>query len=509
MKNKKTLSILIIVVLAFAVFQTDNLNSITGKAYNEFMSWDFRPVLSKDIKPIKENLLLLENNIKYIKKNCSTDTNQLQNKFIKKREDIEDISFKNLVLDINPKKKELFLLSKETYKLIDKCNLKKKKAIKKIKTYSISSNDFEKKIILENELNYYTKIENLGNSTIKPRLIINEIDFTSINSIYSSIINEKMNDKEKSLAIYNFVKEHKYHFFNPTKYDNKKSIDLFNSWGYSNCGVTSRAVIDLANLAKIPAREHRLGGHIVSELFFEDSWHVLDADGGVYYTKKDGTIASVSDIERKIELLKTAESSIYSFDYLKKAYETKNNNVIIPYKSNYNSESSYELKPNEAILFVDDNNGNYFSSVNYQEPPNYSNSYFIYEPELKDKKEHIIDFNYPFPIVGGYIEGVSSSKIEIFFSNGLIWNKVYSEEKGGLSIDFSNYFNNGHGVPDKAYRLKIKTDNIIEEIKIVSEVQVSSKSLPLLKKDKENKIRFIDDHKNNNANIKLTLGFID
>lgn len=503
MKKRLALFVILITVLLWTAM---NDYPLLSTAYNAVMRSDYRPVLSKDKSDLTANLNLVEEKIKDIQDNCNnTDTVLLEKKLATKQQQIGALSWKHLVIDIHPIYKELFFLHKKTNEPHKQCFREKEiPIIDRTKEYNITSPEFVTYLTLDStENSSFVKIENNGNSIIKPRLTINGIDFSSMETIAKSITHETMTEKEKALAIWNFVKDNKYHFGNPTTYAERDSIDLLNSWGYGNCGFTTRAVVDLARLAGLPAREYRLGVHIVPEVYFEDGWHVLDADGGVYFTTADGTIASVEDVEKDSTLLSTANSSVYSYDYFKNSYSTTKNNVIFQYVSkNTDKKVDYILRPQESVLFLNSNQGDYFSAVDYKEPPEYSNSFFIYQPEKEEKN---IAFDYPYPLVGGVISGESTEELKIYFTNGYGWQTIY-EGSGQFTVDYSSFFTNGYNVPDTTYTLRFSSDKI-KNLKIVTEVQASLRSLPFPEEGKINAIEFKDTSGAENIHATVEFGF--
>lgn len=503
MKKKLALFVILMTVLLWTAMNDYPLLSIV---YNAVMRSEYRLVFNKDKQDLRANINLIHENIQTIHKNCTIDITPLEKEMTTKQKEVEELSWKQLIFDINHLKKEIFFLHKNINKIKKKClGTKEILVLDHTKTYTITTPLFITNLALDStELPSFVKIGNNGDNTIKPNFIVNGRDMSSMKSIVQSIATEAMTDKEKALAIWNFVKDSKYHFGNPTTYVERDSIDLINSWGYGNCGFTTRAVIDLARMTGLPAREYRLGVHIVPEVYFNEKWHVLDADGGVYFTNDDGTIASVEDIENDITLLTTANSSVYSYDYFQKSYSTTKNNVIFDYETqDINKKIEYELRPGETVLFMNSNRGDYFSAVDYSEPPEYSNSFFIYEPKNTEK---IIYFSYTYPLVGGVISGEANSDIKIYFTAGETWHKIYDGNAGTFTVDYSSLFKNGYGLPDTMYTLRFTTDEIIH-LKIISEVQVAPRSLPFPDERKINSMEFKDTLSNENIQASVEFGF--
>ncbi len=350
-----------------------------------------------------------------------------------------------------------------------------------------------------NLTNEYLIIENIGPVPVQPQVIINGKDWSSLPSILPSAINESMTNHQKAVSIWEFVRDSRYHFQKPLSSSFPLTpLSLFNSWGYANCGEASRAVMGLSRLAGFEAREVRLNQHIVAEIFYDNKWHMLDADGEVLFFGPEGDILSVEEIIKEIksqpDFLLQVQSRIYPLEYFTRAYTGKKNPVIFNPTID-DAPFIYTLRPGESVLFQNGNEGDFFSGENYTLPPDFSNGYFTYKTLVRDGG--IIAFNYPYPVVGGQVQGDFGSFESVSFSTDRWrWKKL-------TAPDFSSLFNNGQGVPDYSYFLKFKGGG---EATITTKVQMATKSLPLLEPSVFNQFRFIDRQQQQTALIKVTLG---
>ena len=78
---------------------------------------------------------------------------------------------------------------------------------------------------------------------------------------------------------------------------NKEPAPMLNFWGYGLCGETTASLTKLATTYGIPARKITHNGHVAAEYFYDNAWHVLDADQNVCYLRLDNvTLASAADI---------------------------------------------------------------------------------------------------------------------------------------------------------------------------------------------------------------------
>lgn len=454
------------------------------------MGFKYRPLFKSDLRELLANVMQVK---KYVASLDHHDTYKEQLELIENN--LSSYSFKSLKY-LASERKKLLSIERELLHQVYLCNGKKPNVSPVVNFTIIGSGAyFSRKIDLtsKNKVNTYVTIKNIGNVPVRPKLIVNEKDWTTLESISYSILQEDMIPHQKALAIWKFVRDARYHFSKPlSSSDSISPIALFNQWGYSNCGETSRAVIALAKIAGFEAREVRLRGHIVAEVFFDEKWHMLDADGEVLFYDKKGALLSVENIQQNLFLLKKTRSPIYSIEYLTRAYSSKG--VIFNPKINL-VPLSYTLRPGESIKYQQDNGGYFFSGADCNIPPLFSNGTFTYVTKVKSWE--IITFSYPYPIVGAKYSGKITP---VYFStNGWKWQKL-------VGTDFSNLFNNGFGKPDYKYYLKC---NVNGEISISTIVQMATKSLPLLELGKLNAIKCIDLLGQQNAKIELTFGLAE
>ncbi|MBT5831490.1 MAG: hypothetical protein HOH77_14980, partial [Candidatus Latescibacteria bacterium] len=74
-------------------------------------------------------------------------------------------------------------------------------------------------------------------------------------------------------------------------------VVALNIYGYSNCAYHATSFVSLCRAIGIPARVWEVWHHTVSEAYYNNAWHMLDSDIGLYYLTDDNkTIASVEQL---------------------------------------------------------------------------------------------------------------------------------------------------------------------------------------------------------------------
>ncbi|MPZ17085.1 MAG: hypothetical protein GEV06_04095 [Luteitalea sp.] len=144
-------------------------------------------------------------------------------------------------------------------------------------------------------------IRNTGTTAVvNPKVVIGGKDWSSVDSILASILTPDMLDEQKARAIWSFARTNGYHYAPPTLgYDGDDPVKLFNAYGYGLCNNVMGAQAVLYERVGLPFRQRHLGAgqHSVVEVYYDNAWHVLDADRDGLYLKGDNrTIAGVDDL---------------------------------------------------------------------------------------------------------------------------------------------------------------------------------------------------------------------
>lgn len=414
--------------------------------------------------------------------------------------------------------------------------------------------------------NRYIKIENIGESNIvNPKLISdNVVDMSSIQSILNDVISDSMKDKEKAIKLWEFIRDNRYHWY-PAE-QTKELCDLIkylNVYGYGYCDHSAMSLEVLWEKIGLNARCWDLNNqHVVSEVFYNNAWHMLDADHKIFYMKKDNkTIASVKELEEAHFLIiqQGDDPTGYSATLMAELYRRKNNSVednryVIGHTMNI------ILRANESLIRCWEIGSKYHDNCYHKEPPIYANGKIVYIPNLtkvncmegiykksnikffaEDRKLPYIHTDIPnkvscviykvaspYVIVGGEVGGKFKGRCKMYISfDEKNWTKIWDKEKAGDIEHYENIdliVNNPRGGdyetadwdPDfnAKYSYFIKYEFFSDEndraglnkLAFCTDVQVAPKSLPSLKVGVNN-ICFTRDENNNKSKsqvVKIT-----
>jgi len=127
-------------------------------------------------------------------------------------------------------------------------------------------------------------------------------DVSSLEAWKKSFIKEGMSDRDKALKVWETVVKFRQQCSPPNEFVNSEgnvhdAIKAFNVYGYGQCCCASSHIEQLARYVGLQARGKGISNHSVSEVFFEDDWHLLDASLITYFSSADGKeIYSVDEL---------------------------------------------------------------------------------------------------------------------------------------------------------------------------------------------------------------------
>ena len=179
-------------------------------------------------------------------------------------------------------------------------------------------------------------ISNPNTSLVQFYITPKAIDFGSYQTLIAGIIKPEMTEKEKALKLWNFTSKWSKMGIPPSR--NREPCDplkLFNSIEFALCGGINSALANLDSLAGLRSRVYHLSGHVVSEVFYNDEWHMFDADRSIYFLDDKGEVASVEYISNHPEIIYAQRNRIrnwagmkLSYKMMQRVYSTKHNNTV-------------------------------------------------------------------------------------------------------------------------------------------------------------------------------------
>ena len=245
-------------------------------------------------------------------------------------------------------------------------------------------------------------IENIGGTpVVNPRMTVNGLyDWYDAKSMADEITRDCSTDEEKAFAIWWWVRYRTYQRV-PNDESALHPVRALNGYGYGNCGHVAAWMKCLWTAVGLKARIQELWGHTVSEVYYNDAWHMLDGNVKVFYLDRNNrTIASLATLEQHKELIERAIHPSELEPWLLGPDPPGRNQdfvrYIISYKDNY-EEHSYDheigkdysmamtLKPGEKLIrWWSPKLAKYEGRGERAEAPQvYANGLLIWEPDLR------------------------------------------------------------------------------------------------------------------------------
>jgi hypothetical protein len=383
----------------------------------------------------------------------------------------------------------------------------------------------------------FFSIENIGEQGTNVNVVINDKDWTSDQNIAKTALSQipyESSAETRSLLLWKYIENNIASRF--LTVDNfifsqlNNPILLFNAFGFGNCGDFASALTILAEEAGLKSRRVDLNMHSVTEIYYDNSWHMFDANLGIIIKNNDGSIASVEEIFNNPKLLDQIKSFpkkypvsdlVFYHAFTKKTISQyfSPSRIRFSLSSKRLTKMSYWLRQGEKILFFNNfrnkilsaytdnifqgvgpikrfiSNGILVTPINYFTNDNLKSKITIY---------------LPYPILDTYVYFGEKCKIinnnPIYISRdeiGSIELKQISECL--FKVDESFFSAKDNFLVTNNYSLEFNFDKLTttETIKVYSIFQLSSNSIPNLKS--ENSLIKIDS-RDITSKLKLTFG---
>src|SRR5512146_2769644 len=126
-------------------------------------------------------------------------------------------------------------------------------------------------------------------------------DVSSLEAWKKSTLKDTMSDQDKALAIWKSVVGNIYDTTPPKEFLTWEDsvgdpIKCMNVYGYQLCNDVASSMCALSRYAGFKAQGQDLLGHNAMDIWYDSSWHYLDAAFTAYFPKADGEIASTEEI---------------------------------------------------------------------------------------------------------------------------------------------------------------------------------------------------------------------
>jgi len=155
------------------------------------------------------------------------------------------------------------------------------------------------------ESNRSVRLENAGDTdVVNPWLSNGRNNFRTMSELVAGALEPGMTDEEKAISVWRWEMNHRFHAYTADNEVNDP-VKVFNVYGYTLCGNDAICLAGMWRDAGLTVRPARPVGHVVTEVFYGDRWHLLDGDEHCIFLLRDNqTIADEPEIVRDHDLIK-------------------------------------------------------------------------------------------------------------------------------------------------------------------------------------------------------------
>ncbi|MCA9006316.1 MAG: transglutaminase domain-containing protein [Planctomycetaceae bacterium] len=281
-------------------------------------------------------------------------------------------------------------------------------------------------------------------------------DLSSQTAMLASILTPDMNAEEKSIAIWKFLVDWRYHYYPAEQGDEVHDpVKFLNVYGYGFCDDCATNYMVLARKAGLQSRVWGLSGHVVAETFYDGSWHMFDPDHQVFYRNQRGQIAGVEELAEQPQLItKTPTDPLgSSSELIAKLYTSTADNRVNERQPQIRETSALPvLEPLDYVEFHYTNpesvHRNYATDT--PQPPVAGNGILkrmiqdLHQLKLTATNQRVWQLNWPYVILAGQINlELTSTEIPPCISvshNQKSWTSLQGTfEKNRLHISLNDW----------------------------------------------------------------------
>ncbi len=126
-------------------------------------------------------------------------------------------------------------------------------------------------------------------------------DVSTLEAWKKSFIKDGMSDEEKAMAVWKTVAMFQHQDAGVMEYLHNEdmltdAMKVIHVYGHSYCGMAAAHVIELARYVGLEARGWTINAHVVPEIKWGGSWHLLDASLILYFPKADKNVAGIEEV---------------------------------------------------------------------------------------------------------------------------------------------------------------------------------------------------------------------
>lgn len=133
---------------------------------------------------------------------------------------------------------------------------------------------------------------------------------------------------------------------------------LLNGLGYDICSGRGNLLARIWQAMDYPVHAVALGGHMVPEVYYNDSWHMFDPTFGLFLFDKDSTVAGLKQLEDRAAYFEQEVRNYHSFQtfilldssYYRSLFTSSRNNRVEAIEDRMAKEAAFFTMPPDAQI---------------------------------------------------------------------------------------------------------------------------------------------------------------
>jgi hypothetical protein len=213
--------------------------------------------------------------------------------------------------------------------------------------------------------------KNMSNHFYSPRIVgERRADVYNLETLLASPPFAGRQEESLALALYDYLSspvDGLWHGWPPNERagapvgwgDVSDPVKILNAYGWAICGQTAQLLLGLYHTAGLPARIRHIPGHNVCEVFYDNRWHLLDADMRSWFRAPDGHMVGVDELTanaRSLIVDNTNKSNPFNLpdrtpdDYARMYEQAKPQASVFPHWATRAHTMDFMLRPGETLV---------------------------------------------------------------------------------------------------------------------------------------------------------------
>ena len=140
-----------------------------------------------------------------------------------------------------------------------------------------------------------------GHLTLRGFVVNGSYFYEDIHQLISHVVDATASAQDKALALWSLFAKKTYHSLTPHPGPEAHDpIKVIHVYGYGQCDDVATAFFTVCQKAGLRARIISQQNHVVTEIEYDNKWHLFDASTGTIFRDNAGNIVGIAEIYKDI-----------------------------------------------------------------------------------------------------------------------------------------------------------------------------------------------------------------